>query len=134
MQPVLTVKQVTKVYKQFMENWHQLDKIDSVKFTELTRIYCDAVINKVPLEYIPFYVDDFYTKVAAMYDVVDTLEFGKLRTETQRTLHSSYTSPSLRGGFLASAYEGEKDIPLSHCSHEGLKVHLKLIKVCRLIV
>jgi hypothetical protein len=129
MQPVLTIKQVVKVYNQFLKNWEQLDKIDSVKFTELTRIYCDGLINKVPLEYIPFYVDEFYTKVSAIYDVVDTLEFGKLRTETQKKIHESFTSTSLRGGFLASAYEGEKDIPLSHCSHEGLKVHLKLIKV-----
>jgi hypothetical protein len=129
MQVVLNVKQVTKVYNQFMKHWEQLERVDSVKFAELTKLYCGGVINKVPLEHIPFYVDEFYTKVAAMYDIVDTLEFGKLRTETQKDIHSAYISTSLRGAFLASAYDGEKDIPLSHCSHEGLVVHLKLIKV-----
>jgi hypothetical protein len=128
MQPILTLKQVTKVHNKFSSNWDQI-QTDSIKFAELTKIYCNALINKVPLEFIPFYVDEFYTKVAAMYDAVDTLEFGKLRTDTQKMSHKAYISLSLRGGFLASAYEGEKDVELSHCSCEGLQIHLKYMKV-----
>jgi hypothetical protein len=128
MQSVLSIKQVTKIFNQFSKNWEQVQE-DSPKFDDITRIYCDGIINKVPLEHIPFYVDEFYTKVAAMYDVIDTLEFGKMRSETQTLLHKPYISTTLKGGFLASAYEGERDISLSHCSHEGLKVHLKLMKV-----
>ncbi len=116
------------MFNQFTKNWQQVQD-DAVQFDAITRIYCDGIINKAPLEFIPFYVDEFYTKVAAMYDVVDTLEFGKMRSETQLLLHKPYISTSLTGGFLASAYEGERDIALSHCSHEGLKVHLKLMKV-----
>jgi hypothetical protein len=124
MQPVLNVKQIVKIHNKFNSNWVCL-KAENIKFEEITILYCTAIINKVNIEHIPFYVDEYYTKVAAMYDAVDTLEFGKMRTETQLLLHKQYLSKTLKGAFLASPYEGEKDLSLSYCSHEGLKVHLK---------
>ncbi len=132
MQTVLSLKQVTKLFNQFCKNWQQVQN-DYHNFEAITKIYCEGLINKVPLEHIPFYVDEYFMKVAAMYDVVDTLEFGKMRSETQKLLHKSYISTTLKGGFLASAYEGEQDIELSFCSHEGLKVQLRLMAVIVII-
>lgn len=124
MQPVLTVGQIVKIYKEFQKCWSTIQK-DQESFQEITKLYCNAIINKVPEEHIAFYVDEYYTKVAAMYDMVDTLEFGKMRTETQKILHKPFFSVTMIGAFLTSAYEGEKDLKLSYCSHEGLKVHIK---------
>jgi hypothetical protein len=123
MQPIITVKQLVKIYKDFNELWKTL-QTDKAKFDEITLLYC-AIINKCEMDRIPYYVDEYYTKVAAIYDAVDTLEFGKLRTETQKAMHKNYLSVTMRGAFLATAYDGEKDIALSYCSHEGLKVHIK---------
>jgi hypothetical protein len=127
MQNIFTLSQATKVYKQFSKDWQTVQD-DSAKFAEITGIYC-GIILKVPMEHIPFYVDEYYMKVAAVYDAVDTLEFGKMRSETQKHLHQEFISPIAKGGFLACGYEGEKDIALSYCSHEGLKFQLKLMKV-----
>jgi hypothetical protein len=122
-----TLERVTEIFNQFSKDWQQVQD-DSAKFAEITGIYC-GIINKVPLEFIPFYVDEYYMKVAAVYDAVDTLEFGKMRSDTQKLLHKQFVSRNIRGGFLAGAYEGEKDIALSFCSHEGLTVQLRLLKV-----
>jgi hypothetical protein len=127
MDSVFTLKQAIKIFSQFRKDWQVVEN-DSSKFAEITGIYC-GIINKAPLEHIPFYVDEYYMKVAAVYDAVDTLEFGKMRSETQKLSHQQFISNTARGGFLACAYEGEKDIRLSFCSHEGLKVLLKQLKV-----
>ncbi len=123
------LKQVTKIFNQFSKDW-QLVQDDSTKFSTITGIYCEIIL-KVPIEHIPYYVDEYYMKVAAVYDAVDTLEFGKMRSDTQKRLHKPFIAPNIRGAFLASAYEGEKDISLSYCSHEGLKYQLKMLKVCK---
>jgi hypothetical protein len=130
MQPAPTVKQIVKIFNQFQKNWELLKK-DKVKFDEITVLYCTAIINKVEVAFIPYYVNEYYAKVGAMYDSVDTLEFGKMRTEAQKVMHKTYLSTTLKGAFLASAYEGEKDISLSYCSYEGLITHLKNTKVFR---
>jgi hypothetical protein len=128
MEPVSTVKQLNKLFKRFLELWNAV-KVDKQKFDEITKLYCTAIINKTDLDYIPYYVDEYYTKVGAVFDAVDTLFFGKLRTQTQLLIHAGYVSTSIKGAFLASAYAGEQELKLSYCSYEGLKLKLKHTKV-----
>jgi hypothetical protein len=128
METVSTVKQINKIFKKFGELWNAV-KNDQPKFDEITKLYCTAIINKTELEHIPFYVDEYYTKVAAVFDTVDTIFFGKLRTPTQLLIHDTYISTTIKGAFLASAYNNEQDLPLSYCSYEGLKLKLKYTKV-----
>ncbi len=127
MEPLLTVKQISKIYKKFELLWNSA-KRDQPKFDEITTLY-SVIINKTELEHIPYYVDEYYTKVGAVFDTIDTLFFGKLRTQTQLLLHETYKSTEIKGAFLASAYAGEQDLPLSYCSYEGLMHKLKLTKV-----
>jgi hypothetical protein len=128
METVSTTKQLKKVFKKFEEFWKVI-KSGKPKFDEITKLYCTAIINKTELEHIPYYVDEYYTKVGAIFDAVDTIVFGKLRTQTQKLLHGEYISTTVKGAFLASAYAGESDLQLSYCSYEGLDYKLKHTKV-----
>jgi hypothetical protein len=69
---------------------------------------------------VPFYFIEYCIKIASIMDVVETLEFGRLRSKQLTTTHEKFISPDKMGGFMISPRPCEKDLRLTTCSHEGL--------------
>ncbi len=69
---------------------------------------------------VPFYFTEYCVKVATILDVIETLEFGRLRSSHLTNLHSRHISLDKVGGFMIQPRPFEKDLKLTTCSHEGL--------------
>jgi hypothetical protein len=69
---------------------------------------------------VPFYFIEYCVKIASILDVIETLEFGRLRSKHLTAVHEKFISPDKMGGFMISPRPCEKDLRLTTCSHEGL--------------
>jgi hypothetical protein len=69
---------------------------------------------------VPYYFIEYCVKIASILDVIETLEFGRLRSKHLTALHEKFISHDKMGGFMISPRSCEKDLKLTTCSHEGL--------------
>jgi hypothetical protein len=79
---------------------------------------------------VPFYFTEYCVKVATVLDVVEALEFGRLRSMHLTTAHERFISVDKTGGFMITPRPSEKDLRLTTCSHEGLNYLFKIFEVC----
>lgn len=88
------------------------------------------IFSNVESKYIPFYFTEFCVKVATIMDVIETLEFGRLRSRYLTVVHERFVSVDKKGGFIVTPRPCEKDLALTTCSHEGMTFLFKIHEVC----
>lgn len=87
------------------------------------------LITNADSQHVRFYTKEFYVHVAYLFDIQDTLEFGRLRTDSQALIHNTYLEPSRLGCYMAVPHESDKALRLTACSHEGIQFWLNALEV-----
>jgi hypothetical protein len=87
------------------------------------------LLTFVDAEHVDFYLREFYIHVGFVFDIQDTIEFGRLRTDSQKLVHNNYIEPFRVGCYMAVPHESDKLLQLTSCSHEGIQYWLNQFEV-----
>jgi hypothetical protein len=90
------------------------------------------IFANVDSNVVPHYFLEYCVKIASILDVVETLEFGRLRSRHLTSVHEKSISLDKMGGFMISPRPCEKDLKLTTCSHEGLAFLFNIHEVRRI--
>jgi hypothetical protein len=115
-----TFKAFENLLTDFLSTLEHMEKFNSV--SQHLLINCDYC-------HVEYYLKEFYIRVAYLFDIQDTLEFGRLRTNSQSMIHSAFIEPNKLGCYMALPHDSDKNLQLTSCSHEGIQYHLNLLEV-----
>ncbi len=119
-----TIKSTFKAFERqlssFLTSIGYLDKFASVSQHFL--VHVDGV-------HLIHYLKEFYIRMAYLFDIQDTLEFGRLRTESQTLVHNGYLETNKIGCYMAVPHDADKSLRLTSCSHEGIQYWLNKLEV-----
>jgi hypothetical protein len=115
-----TFKSFDRHLGKFLDSVDNLDRFASISKHFL--IHAESI-------HVLHYLKEFYVRMAYVFDIQDTLEFGRLRTESQTLLHNNYLEPTKVGCYMAVPHESDKLLRLTSCSHEGIQYWLNKLEV-----
>jgi hypothetical protein len=95
------------------------------KFNNITQ----HLLKNCDQQYVVFYLREYYVRIGYLFDIQDTLEFGRLRTNSQTLIHSAFIEANKLGCYMALPHDSDKSLLLTSCSHEGIQYHLNLFEV-----
>jgi hypothetical protein len=122
-----TLKRLTSTFKAFERLLS--DFLVSVEHLTNFAAVSQHLLTHVDSVHLLFYLKDFYIRMGYIFDIQDTLEFGRLRTESQTLLHNSYLEPNKFGCYMALPHDSDKLLRLTSCSHEGIQFWLNCFEV-----
>jgi hypothetical protein len=121
-------------------NFQELKKLQR-DLTHLTKVLPDMVLKfsaftgqfkelilLVPADYVPYYVGELFLKLSVLMDLLDTLEFGRLRSKHLLVSHHKHIFDGKLGSF-DKPNQFEVGLQLSSCSHDGILYCLNKFKV-----
>jgi hypothetical protein len=112
-------RDLSHLIKQFPELDRKFDTFIG-QFKELIMV--------VPHDHVPHYVCELFLKVSVYMDLLDTLEFGRLRSKHLLDSHEKYIFSGRLGSF-DRPNQFEVGLKLSSCSHDGIMYCLNKFKV-----
>jgi hypothetical protein len=124
---LLTMKKIKSTQKAFEK--HLCDHLESVenldKFASVSKYF----LSNVESIHLQHYLKEFYVRIASVFDIQDTLEFGRLRSKSQTLIHNTFMEPTKLGCYMAVPHEKDKSLRLTACSHEGIQYWLNYLEV-----
>jgi hypothetical protein len=86
------------------------------------------LIMTVPSDHVSHYVTELFLKLSVFMDLLETLEFGRLRSQHLLDSHHKYIFDGKIGSF-DKPNQHEVGLKLSSCSHDGIMYSLNKFKV-----
>jgi hypothetical protein len=108
---------------------HLSDHLESVEYLDKFASVSKFFLSNVDSIHLQYYLKEFYVRMAYVFDIQDTLEFGRLRSKSQTLIHNAFMEPTKLGCYMAIPHEKDKSLRLTACSHEGIQYGLNCLEV-----
>jgi hypothetical protein len=136
----VTFSRLSTLAKELTKQSQTLVDVHLPQFVVIVDIF-KYIFANVDSNVVPYYFLEYCVKIASILDVVETLEFGRLRSRHLTSVHEKFISLDKMGGFMISPRPCEKDLKLTTCSHEGLaflfnihEVRIHLVLICIMLI
>jgi hypothetical protein len=116
------------IAKELAKQSKNLVEILTPEFEVVVDIF-KYVFTNIDMVDVPFYFTEYCVKVATVLDIIEALEFGRLRSKHLTVAHGRFISADKTGGFMIAPRPFEKDLRLTTCSHEGLNYLFNIFEV-----
>jgi hypothetical protein len=118
--------ELKKLQRDLAHLVRQLPDMDH-NFSSFVGQFKEILLN-IPADHVPHYVGELFLKLAVLMDILDTLEFGRLRSNYLLVIHHKHIFDGKLGSFNKHN-QFEIGLKLSSCSHDGILYCLNKLKV-----
>lgn len=112
-----TLTDLKKVYKELSAMGKLIPEMHTKFITYAAEFH--ELISCVLSEHVAHYVNEFFLKVSVIMNVLDTLEFGRLRSANLLLSHHKYIYDGKSGSY-AKPNKFEAGLKLTICSIDGI--------------